>query len=314
MAVKDMAASILMRLKNQAKETGLTYQMCLQLFCQEEFLRKIEASRYSENFILKGGMFLYTMTGFESRPTRDIDFMMRWISNDTENMNKIMEEICTADTGNDFIRIEVLGSENITEEKEYHGVKTKFRGAIKNVKIPFSIDVGVDDVIVPGAIKRTVSTRLDGFHPPTIYTYSLESTIAEKFDAVIKRMEATSRMKDFFDIYYLSGVFDFEGRKLQEAIFCTFEHRGTIYELNSIDRIRDFKNNSSLLNLWCNYQSGTREDKPDFNVVIERLIKFLEPIFHAVIMEEEWFGLWDSSIQSWLLDSKKPNIDEPDIE
>lgn len=300
MAVKDMAASILTRLKTQAKETGLTYQMCLQLFCQEEFLRKIEASRYSENFILKGGMFLYTITEFASRPTRDIDFMIRWISNDTENMNQIMEEICTANTGNDFIRIEVLASENITEEKEYHGVKTKFRAYIKNVKIPFSSDVGVDDVIVPGAVKRTVSTRLDGFHPPTIYTYSLESTIAEKFDAIIKRMEATSRMKDFFDIYYLSGVFDFEGRKLQEAIFRTLEYRGTIYESDSFERIRDFKNNTSLLKLWDNYQSGTRGDKPDFNVVIDRLEKFLEPIFHAVIMEEEWFCIWDSSVQKSL--------------
>ena len=295
MAVKDMAASILTRLKTQAKETGLTYQMCLQLFCQEEFLRKIEASRYSENFILKGGMFLYTITEFAGRPTRDIDFM-----------NQIMEEICTANTGNDFIRIEVLASENITEEKEYHGVKTKFRAYIKNVKIPFSIDVGVDDVIVPGAVKRTVSTRLDGFHPPTIYTYSLESTIAEKFDAIIKRMEATSRMKDFFDIYYLSGVFDFEGRKLQEAIFRTLEYRGTIYESDSFERIRDFKNNTSLLKLWDNYQSGTREDKPDFNVVIDRLEKFLEPIFHAVIMEEEWFCIWDSSVQKWLPGSEKP--------
>ena len=303
MAVKDMAASILTRLKTQAKETGLTYQMCLQLFCQEEFLRKIEASRYSENFILKGGMFLYTITEFAGRPTRDIDFMIRWISNDTENMNQIMEEICTANTGNDFIRIEVLASENITEEKEYHGVKTKFRAYIKNVKIPFSIDVGVDDVIVPGAVKRTVSTRLDGFHPPTIYTYSLESTIA---DAIIKRMEATSRMKDFFDIYYLSGVFDFEGRKLQEAIFRTLEYRGTIYESDSFERIRDFKNNTSLLKLWDNYQSGTREDKPDFNVVIDRLEKFLEPIFHAVIMEEEWFCIWDSSVQKWLPGSEKP--------
>ena len=306
MAVKDMAASILTRLKTQAKETGLTYQMCLQLFCQEEFLRKIEASRYSENFILKGGMFLYTITVFAGRPTRDIDFMIRWISNDTENMNQIMEEICTANTGNDFIRIEELASENITEENEYHGVKTKFRAYIKNVKIPFSIDVGVDDVIVPGAVKRTVSTRLDGFHPPTIYTYSLESTIAEKFDAIIKRMEATSRMKDFFDIYYLSGVFDFEGRKLQEAIFRTLEYRGTIYESDSFERIRDFKNNTSLLKLWDNYQSGTREDKPDFNVVIDRLEKFLEPIFHAVIMEEEWFCIWDSSVQKWLPGSEKP--------
>lgn len=306
MAVKDMAASVLSRLKNQAKETGLTYQMCLQLFCQEEFLRKLEASGYSENFILKGGMYLYIMTEFESRPTRDIDFMIRWISNDMENMIQIMKKICTANTGNDFIRLEMLSSENITEEKEYHGVRTKFRAYIKNVKIPFSIDVGVDDVIVPGAAKRTVHTRLEGFHSPTIYTYSLESTIAEKFDAIVKRMEATSRMKDFFDIYYLSGVFDFEGRKLQEAIFSTLEHRGTIYESNSFERIKSFKNNTLMINLWNNYQSGMRENKPDFHVVIERLEKFLEPIFHAVIEEKEWFYTWDSSVQKWIPCSEKP--------
>lgn len=127
----------------------------------------------------------------------------KWISNDMENMIQIMKKICTANTGNDFIRLEMLSSENITEEKEYHGVRTKFRAYIKNVKIPFSIDVGVDDVIVPGAVKRTVHTRLEGFHSPTIYTYSLESTIAEKFDAIVKRMEATSRMKDFFLIFII---------------------------------------------------------------------------------------------------------------
>ena len=99
MAVKDMAASVLTRLKNQAKETGLTYQMCLQLFCQEEFLKKIRGiGIFWENFILKGGMYLYIMTEFESRPTRDIDFMIRWISNDMENMIQIMKKICTANT------------------------------------------------------------------------------------------------------------------------------------------------------------------------------------------------------------------------
>jgi len=229
----------------------------------------------------------------------------KWISNDMENMIQIMKKICTANTGNDFIRLEMLSSENITEEKEYHGVRTKFRAYIKNVKIPFSIDVGVDDVIVPGAVKRTVHTRLEGFHSPTIYTYSLESTIAEKFDAIVKRMEATSRMKDFFDIYYLSGVFDFEGRKLQEAISCTLDHRGTIYESNSFDRIKSFKNNTLMINLWNNYQSGTKENKPDFHVVIEQLEKFLEPIFHAVIEEKEWFYTWDSSVQKWIPCSEK---------
>lgn len=301
MALKDRAASVLTKLKNQSKETGLPYQTCLQLFCQEEFLRKVERSKYANNFVLKGGMFLYVLTQFEGRPTRDIDFMIRWISNETENIKRIMEEICSVDTGNDFVRMEVLDVENITEEKEYHGVKTKFRTYIKNVRIPFSIDIGVDDVIVPGAIKRTVNTGLEGFRAPVIYTYSLESTIAEKFEAILKRMEATSRMKDFFDIYYLSDMFDFDGRKLQEAIFQTLEHRGTIYERNSFEKIKTFKENKNLVNLWNNYESGINDRKPEFDSLIERFEKFLEPIFQSIVNEDEFLAKWYSSKSAWLL-------------
>lgn len=86
-------------------------------------------------------------------------------------------------------------------------MKVRFRAYIKNVRIPFSVDIGVDDVIVPGAVKREVCTRLDDFEKPIVYTYSLESTIAEKLDAILKRMTATSRMKDFYDIYYLYEIF-----------------------------------------------------------------------------------------------------------
>ena len=80
--IKDMGASALARLKKQAKETGINYQTCLQLFVQEEFLRKLEMSRYAENLVLKGGMFLYTISNYEGRPTMDIDFMLRRMSND----------------------------------------------------------------------------------------------------------------------------------------------------------------------------------------------------------------------------------------
>ncbi len=44
----DMAASVLARLKNKAKERGISYQQCLQLFFQEEFLRRLAASKYRE--------------------------------------------------------------------------------------------------------------------------------------------------------------------------------------------------------------------------------------------------------------------------
>ena len=45
----DIAASVLARLKNKAKEIGRSYQLCLQLFCQEEFLRRLEKSQYAKS-------------------------------------------------------------------------------------------------------------------------------------------------------------------------------------------------------------------------------------------------------------------------
>ena len=73
----DMATSVLARLKNKAAESGRSYQLCLQLFCQEEFLRRLENSKYAENFVLKGGLFLYSITDFDSRVTVDVDFLLR---------------------------------------------------------------------------------------------------------------------------------------------------------------------------------------------------------------------------------------------
>ncbi len=77
MAVKNMAASVLTRLENQSKAEGVSFQRVLQLFVQEGFLRKLSVSKYVENLILKGGMFIYILTEFNSRPTRDIDFLLR---------------------------------------------------------------------------------------------------------------------------------------------------------------------------------------------------------------------------------------------
>ena len=93
MAIKNMAASVLTRLKNQSKEEGIPFQMVLQLFAQEEFLRKLSLSQYADNLILKGGMFIYTLTEFDSRPTRDIDFLIKNLHGSLENIEHIMRDM-----------------------------------------------------------------------------------------------------------------------------------------------------------------------------------------------------------------------------
>ena len=145
----DIAASVLTRLKNKAKESGRSYQLCLQLFCQEEFLRRLEKSKYAENLVLKGGLFLYSLTDFDSRVTVDVDFLLQRIPNTPEKLKGILEEIITVQTGNDFVTFEIKDITPIAVTKKYAGIGASMVAYIKNTRTPFGIDFGVGDIIVP---------------------------------------------------------------------------------------------------------------------------------------------------------------------
>lgn len=299
MAVKNMAASVLARLKSQAKAEKISFQMVLQLFAQEEFLRKLSASDCSDNLILKGGMFIYTLTEFDSRPTRDIDFLLRNLHGSLENTENTMKKICAVDTGNDFITIEVVNTEQISEEKKYPGIKTHFIGRINNVRIPFSIDVGIDDIIVPNPVKREILTRLPDFQAPKVYTYSLESTIAEKFDAILQRMSGTSRMKDFYDIYYLSGIFNFNGAVLMEAVDKTLKHRGREQNPDAFEEIRNFENNAFLNTQWKAFEPAQAVGL-EFSEAVVRLETFLKPVYESILENREWDAAWICADKTWV--------------
>lgn len=118
----DIAASVLARLKNKAAESGRSYQLCLQLFCQEEFLRRLEKSKYAENLVLKGGLFIYSVTDFDSRVTVDVDFLLRRVPNTPEQLKSVLEEIISTPTGNDFITFEIKDIAPIAVAKKYAGI------------------------------------------------------------------------------------------------------------------------------------------------------------------------------------------------
>ena len=295
----DIAASVLGKLKNKAKASGISYQQCLQLFFQEEFLRKLSASQYAENFVLKGGLFIYTLTNFESRATVDVDFLMRGLNNDLARMDEIIAEILAVPTGNDFATFKASKTEPIAVQRKYHGVSTQITGYIKNVRVPFNVDIGVGDVIVPRPERRNIQTQLDGYEKPEILTYSLESTIAEKFDAILQRFELTGRMKDFYDIYYLSCTFDFDGLKLQTAIQETLQNRGTAYEKYSFDRVLALADDEDMQTKWRYFLRTLGNPEISFAAVIAGLRGFLQPVWERILSEEEFLMHWQSTNTHW---------------
>jgi predicted nucleotidyltransferase component of viral defense system len=295
----DMGASILAKLKNKAKSSGISYQQCLQLFFQEEFLRRLSKSNYVENLILKGGLFIYTLTNFESRATIDVDFLLRQQSHSLNDVHSMIEEILNIQTGNDYINMVAEGFEEISPQRKYKGISTQVIGRIRNVRVPFNVDIGVDDVIVPKPEFRKINTQLPGFEAPEISTYSLESTIAEKFDAILQRFELTGRMKDFYDIYYLAKTFDFEGIELQSALFKTLQKRGTTYEKDSFKRIIQLADDIDMQSKWKYFLKNIKNDLLDFSTVINAITVFLEPVYEAIILETELQKAWNCKKTSW---------------
>lgn len=295
----DLAASVLAKLKNKAKASGISYQQCLQLFFQEEFLRRLAASKYAENFVLKGGLFIYTLTNFESRATVDVDFLMRGLNNDLARMDEIIAEILAVPTGNDFVTFKTSKAEPIALQRKYHGVSMQITGYIKNVRVPFNVDIGVGDIIIPHPERRSIQTQLDGYEKPEILTYSLESTIAEKFDAILQRFELTGRMKDFYDIYYLSRTFNFDGLKLQTAIQETLQNRGTAYEKESFNRVIALADDEDMQTKWRFFLKTLGNPEISFQDIMMGIQRFLAPVWEAILKQDELLAVWHSDHAEW---------------
>ena len=296
----DIAASVLARLKNKAAESGRSYQLCLQLFCQEEFLRRLEKSKYAENLVLKGGLFLYSLTDFDSRVTVDVDFLLRKISNTPEQLRGILEEIIAVHTGNDFVAFEIKDVAPIAVAKKYAGIGVSIVARIKNTRTPFGIDFGVGDVIVPKQEKRKIPTQLDDFVAPTVNTYSIETTVAEKIDAILSLMEFSSRMKDYYDIYYLANKFDFDGATLTEALKKTFENRGHSFTIEQFEQVMSFDNDEAMQKKWKAFVRKIDIKTDDYSTVLKTIKVFLTKPFTAAVVGKEFTPKWSANNGEWI--------------
>ena len=296
----DIAASVLARLKNKAKESGRSYQLCMQLFCQEEFLRRLEKSKYAENLVLKGGLFLYSLTDFDSRVTVDVDFLLRQIPNTPEQLKGILEEVIAIQTGNDFVTFEIKDITPIAVAKKYAGMGASMVAHIKNTRTPFGIDFGVGDIIVPKQEKRKIPTQLNDFVSPIINTYSIETTVAEKIDAILSLMEFSSRMKDYYDIYYLASKFDFDGVTLTEALKKTFENRGHSFTIAQFEQVMTFDNDDAMQKKWKAFIRKIDTKTDDYSTVLKTIKEFLTKPFTAAARGKEFTEKWSATNGEWI--------------
>lgn len=295
----DRAASVLARLRNQADVSGKTFQLCLQLFCQEEFLRRLAASAYKAKLVLKGGHLIYCLSDFSSRPTVDIDFLARNTANTVESLEEVLANIINTRTGNDFVSYEIKHIEEISIDKKYPGLSAVLQARIKNTKTPVKIDFGFGDVVFPEEQVREVPTQLPDFVAPKVKTYSLETVVAEKLDAILDLMELSSRMKDYYDLYFLSVEFYFDGIQLQTALLKTFKNRDRAYIKDDLKRVLAFDRNRDMVKKWDAFLKKSKLSLIQFDVIIAGIAGFLNPVWDSIYADKPFMFIWDPQATMW---------------
>jgi len=224
---RNMAASVHDRLLERSRAKREDFNFILQRFAAERFLFRLGQSRFRDRFVLKGAMLFALWGGSVYRSTKDLDFT-GYGPNDPEAVLDSLREICDLKVPDDGLLFDpsTLTAEPIREEAEYNGFRVRLQASLGSARIPMQIDIGFGNAIDPGPTDVEYPALLD-FDAPHVLAYPHEAVVAEKFHALVVLGEASSRMKDLYDLYVIAGQFDFDGSKLRRAIRATFERRKT---------------------------------------------------------------------------------------
>ena len=294
--VTDIAASVRARLLTYSKETGRPFQEVLQYFAMERFLSRLSRSKHADKFVLKGGLMLTAWNAPRSRPTKDIDFLAR-MSNEIDAVANVVRDVCTVVEPSDGLSFEPESIEAVVikEDADYEGVRVTFLGHLQNARIHMQIDVGFGDVVNPEPVQITYPTILD-HDAPQIHGYPRETTIAEKFEAMVKLGSLNSRIRDFFDIWMLSRQFDFEGPMLANAIAQTFTNRDTAIESMPVAFQPEFTTDDGKQAQWKGFCRKSRIDfaPESLEEVGQSISGFLSPIAEAIVNGEQFDQIWNA--------------------
>ena len=230
--IRNYGKSVRDRLLNLSKEEGMPFMTVLVRYLQERLLYRVSQSQFCDNLFLKGGALLYAYQQEKSRPTKDIDFLGNHISNDLDAVKAMFASIVNIPCDEDGVHFdsEHIEAINITEFKEYHGVRLTILALLDTIRQTISIDIGFGDVVVPKPQRLDYPVLLDNVPDVSVYAYSMETVVAEKFEAMISLSVDNSRMKDFFDLSRILTSGKLNEGLLREAILHTFKNRGTEYK------------------------------------------------------------------------------------
>jgi hypothetical protein len=263
----------------------------------ERLVYRLSLSSYAERFVLKGALLFYVWNPASGayRPTRDIDFLMQG-ENSVETLETIFRKIAETEVSRDGLVLDPqsVRAKPIREDTRYGGFRVQLMAMMDKARIPLQVDIGFGDTITPGPEKVSFPSML-GQEEAQLSAYSKETVIAEKLEAMVSLGEANSRMKDFYDIHFLSLHYAFDGNILGQAIAATFAVRGTAIPAGEIYPLSaEFSGAPTSQRLWKGFinRLGLKEIEPSFPRITEQIAAFAQPPVRAASQHADFPRLW----------------------
>lgn len=270
-AVKD-------KLRNVSREKNVDFNSVMRFYMYDRFIERLSKSKYKDNFILKGGFYLSKLFGLDNRSTMDIDTAIRKTNLSLENVTKMITEIINIDV-NDNVKFEIEKIEPIRDEDEYGGLRITINFMLENMRDSFHIDIATGDPIHPGPDNYKYESLI-GNEIYKVWSYNLETILAEKIETILSKLEASSRMKDYYDIYLIHR-FKFNKinkTKFRGAVEKTFEKRE--FNADLIASLNVVKDSKILRDKWTSY---SRKNNYARNLEFDETIKCLEDFIEILI-------------------------------
>lgn len=215
------------RIKSVAKQNNADARTLMRIYMMERFLERLTQSEYRDNFIIKGGILVTAMIGVAHRSTMDIDTSMKNLNLSAEDALRVVNQVKDIDL-DDGVSFEVKDVSNIMDEMEYPGIRVTMNANVGRLITPLKIDISTGDVITPRAIEFNYDLLLED-RSIKLWSYNLETILAEKLQTVLARGILNTRMRDFYDIWMLVDTYEDKVNKavLKDAFAATCKKRGT---------------------------------------------------------------------------------------
>ena len=217
------------KIRNLSGGDSTKAQILIRNYIMERFLERIALSVYRNNFILKGGMLVSAVVGLDTRATMDIDTTVKSLKLSKERAVKIVEDIIAVEIP-DGVQFTITKVTDIMEEHDYPGIRFMLAAALDNLRQAIKIDISTGDVITPGAVEYSYHLMFEE-REISLWTYNLETLLAEKLETIMARGTANTRMRDFYDIYVISRQEPYDSTILKSAFLATSSKRNTAVQI-----------------------------------------------------------------------------------